>query len=49
MRKNPDTSKYLELLYSRAYQRYSFEEIQQNRIFLDLKSEKILNVLKQVK
>ncbi len=35
MRKNPDTCKYLELPYSRAYQRHRFEEIQPGRTFVD--------------
>ena len=35
MRKNPDTSKYLELPHSRAYQRHRFEEIQHGRTFVD--------------
>ena len=35
MRKNPDSSKYLELPHSRAYQRHRFGEIQHGRIFVD--------------
>ena len=35
MRKNPDSSKYLELPHSRAYQRHRFEEIQHGRTFVD--------------
>jgi hypothetical protein len=35
MRKNPDTSKYLELPHSRAYRRHRFEEIQHGRTFVD--------------
>ena len=35
MRKNPDSSKYLELPHSKAYQRHRFEEIQHGRIFVD--------------
>ena len=35
MRKNPDSSKYLELPHSRAYQRHCFEEIQHGRTFVD--------------
>ena len=35
MRKNLDSSKYLELPHSRAYQRHRFEEIQHGRTFVD--------------
>ena len=35
IRKNPDSSKYLELPHSRAYQRHCFEEIQHGRTFVD--------------
>ena len=35
MPKNPDSSKYLELPHSKAYQRHRFEEIQHGRIFVD--------------
>ena len=35
MRKNPDSSKYLELPHSKAYQRHRFEEIQHGRTFVD--------------
>ena len=35
MRKNPDSSKYLELPHSRAYQRHCIEEIQHGRTFVD--------------
>ena len=35
MRKNLDSSKYLELPHSRAYQRHSIEEIQYRRTFVD--------------
>ena len=35
MRKKLDSSKYLELPHSRAYQRHRFEEIQHGRTFVD--------------
>ena len=35
MRKKLDSSKYLELPHSRAYQRHSIEEIQHGRTFVD--------------
>ena len=35
MRKKLDSSKYLELPHSRAYQRHCFEEIQHGRTFVD--------------
>ena len=35
MQKNLDSSKYLELPHSRAYQRHRFEEIQHGRTFVD--------------
>ena len=35
MRKNLDSSKYLEFPHSRAYQRHRFEEIQHGRTFVD--------------
>ena len=35
MRKKFDSSKYLELPHSRAYQRHRFEEIQHGRTFVD--------------
>ena len=35
MPKNPDSSKYLELPHSKAYQRHRFEEIQHGRTFVD--------------
>ncbi len=35
MLKNPDSSKYLELPHSKAYQRHRFEEIQHGRTFVD--------------
>ena len=35
MRKKLDSSKYLELPHSRAYQRHSIEEIQHGRTFVE--------------
>ena len=35
MRKNSDSSRYLELPHSSAYQRHSIEEIQHGRTFVD--------------
>ena len=35
MPKNPDSSRYLELPHSSAYQRHSIEEIQHGRTFVD--------------
>ena len=35
MPKIPDSSKYLELPHSKAYQRHRFEEIQHGRTFVD--------------
>ena len=35
MPKNSDSSKYLELPHSKAYQRHRFEEIQHGRTFVD--------------
>ncbi|MAA67331.1 MAG: hypothetical protein CL915_00890 [Deltaproteobacteria bacterium] len=35
MPKNTDSSKYLELPHSKAYQRHRFEEIQHGRTFVD--------------
>ena len=35
MPKNSDSSKYLQLHHSRAYQRHRFEEIQHGRTFVD--------------
>ena len=35
MPKNPDSSRYLELPHSSAYERHSIEEIQHGRTFVD--------------
>ena len=35
MSKIPDSTKYLELLHSRAYQRHQFKEIQHGRTVVD--------------